>query len=428
MTAPITGAAGRLVLLADRLLTTGSRDGAVHVLEDAALAINPDGSIDTAGPRARYDPRETDTVLDCGDRTLLPGLIDAHVHFFGVDTLQVQRLFTDPEPYRVLRAARDARTLLESGFTAVRCLGSSVGPHLARAVSEGLVRGPRIVAAGQFICSTAGAWDDVGLPPAVVAGADMLADGEDACRAVVRRRIRAGAGVVKVGVSAGAIGDHFRSWADEPHAQQTTYSVAELRAVVDEAHRHQIKVSAHAIGDDAVRAAVRAGVDVVEHGHAITPETRELLAAAGVTVVPTLTHMYLMSAAAGSAHGLQPDLSEVADRHLDEQLKSFGDLLAAGVTLAVGSDLIGPPWAEMTFGTTELELMVRGGMTTGDALRAATVVNAHVLGIADQVGDLLPGMRADVVAVPGNPLVDIRALRDVDLVVKDGRVEKNAIR
>lgn len=404
----------RLVLFADRLITTET----VELTEDAVVVVE-DGCITAAGKRAHHQARAGDMEIECGDRTLLPGLIDAHVHFFGVDTLHTERLFTEPEPYRALRAARDAESLLDAGFTSVRCLGSSIGPHLARAVDERVVRGPRIVAAGQFICSTTGTWDDVQLPVAALADADLLADGEDSCRAVVRRRIRTGAGVIKIGLSAGAVSSHFRSWGDEPTTQATTYALGEIEAVVAEAHRHGLKVSAHAIGDDAVRSAIAGSVDVIEHAHGITAQTRDLLAEAGVTVVPTLTHMYLMSQV-GRSHGIGPDLTTIAERHLAAQLASFADLLAAGVTVAAGSDLIGPPWADMSLGATEPELMVRGGMSPADALRSSTAINAEVLGMAAEVGDLRPGMRADMIAVRGNPLTDIGALRQVDLVVKDG--------
>ena len=264
------------VYTADRMLDVR----AATVVSDAAVSVS-DGVITYAGPRSDLPEDPEATTVACGDRTLMPGLIDAHVHFFGVDTLNTERLFTEHEAYRALRAARDAGALLDAGYTAVRCLGSSVGPHLARAVNDGIVRGPRIIAAGQFICSTAGTWDATALPREVVERLDLYADGEDQCRAIVRRRIRSGAGVIKVGISSGAIEDHIRSWGDRPHDQKVVYSVPEIRATVEEAHRLRVKVSAHAIGDDAVRSAIKAGVDIIEHAHGITSETRDMLAESG---------------------------------------------------------------------------------------------------------------------------------------------------
>ena len=421
MTAHTAAPAARTVIRASRLLHVED----LAVIPNAAVVIEGD-TIAYAGPADQVTTTPADTVLDCGDRTLLPGLIDAHVHFFGIDTLHTQRLFTDPEPYRALRAARDASALLDAGFTWVRCLGSSVGTHLARAVAEGLVRGPSIVPAGQFICSTTGTWDEKDLPAEVVARLDLYADGEDACRAAVRRRVRAGAGVIKVGVSSGSIEDHFRSWGDRPNRQRRTYSVPEIRALVDEAHRYDVKVSAHAIGDDAVQSAIAAGVDIVEHAHGISSRTRDLLAESGTTVVPTLTHMFLM-AEHGREHGISEEVVQVAAVHLEEQREAFAGLLSAGVTLASGSDLIGPPWASLDQGATEPRLMVEAGMSTGAALQAVTLTNAAVLGVEQQAGSLRPGKRGDVVAVSGDPLRDIGSLGAVDLVVKAGVVERNAL-
>lgn len=410
------------IYTADRMLDVR----AAAIVDDAAVAID-NGLIAYAGPRAGiggYPPGAA--VVACGDRTLMPGLIDAHVHFFGVDTLHTECLFTQHEAYRVLRAARDAGALLDAGYTSVRCLGSSVGPHLARAIADGVVRGPRVIAAGQFICSTAGTWDETSLPRDVVDRLDLYADGEDECRAIVRRRIRGGAGVIKVGISSGSVEDHFKSWGDRPDQQKVAYSVPEIRAAVDEAHRFEVKVSAHAIGDEAVRSAIKAGVDVIEHAHGISSETRDLLAETGSIVVPTLTHMSLM-ASTGAKFGMSGSLLETAAEHAEEQLKSFQQLLAAGITVAAGSDLIGPPWAGLGQASLEPRLMAQGGMTSAQALQAALLTNAEVLGIAREAGALEAGLRADVIAVRGNPLADINALQDVDLVVKGGTIERNGL-
>ena len=362
-------------------------------------------------------------VIDLGDHTVLPGLIDAHMHFFGVDTMALDAMVTESEGYRVIRSVRDAYRLLEAGFTAVRCLGSSVSPILARGVDEGLVPGPRIMAAGNFVCPSGGTWDHIWLPPELMKEADMIADGIPECQAIVRRRLRQGANVIKVGTSMGTFHGENHAWGDspEPEDQLLAYSVEELRAIVEEAHRLSVKVSSHSIGDAGVRHALDGGIDVIEHGQGMSDETRRRLADSGKILIPTLSHMHFSKAVGGYLGASQRSV-EIAQRHIDAQIENFQRCLELGIRMAVGSDLIGPPWAPHGEQAAELELMVKYGMTPMDAIVAATRFGSEALGLEADIGAVELGKCADLIGVRGDPLQDISLLSNIDFVMKQGTV------
>lgn len=409
---------GKLLLLADRVI-----DGkGMNAIEGGGVLVES-GRIVAVGAREAIGKPSDVVTVELRGTTLLPGLIDAHLHLFGVDTMAMEGLLTEHEAYRVLRAARDARRLLAAGFTTVRCLGSSVSPYLARATKEHIVPGPRIVFAGQFVCQTAGTWDHMDVPVEMMSALDMIADGPDACRAIVRRRVRQGARVIKIGTSRGQPHDHHHAWGDSPFNQVLGYSMAEVREIVEEAHVNGAKVSSHSIGDAAVQHAVAGGVDVIEHGHGIADETRELLAERGIIVVPTLSHMHLLREN-GPDLGMNQLTVDVAARHLETQRDDFRRSLAAGVRLASGSDLIGPPWAPHGENATELMLMVECGMSEMDAIKAATAMGAEAVGLEDTIGTLERGKEADLIAVQGDPLTDIRAMLNVPFVLQSGVIVK----
>jgi imidazolonepropionase-like amidohydrolase len=363
-------------------------------------------------------------LLDLRPLVLVPGLVDAHMHFFGVPSHQLDKLATEGEAYRALRAAGEARKMLEAGVTAARCLGSSVGPPLRQAIDEGHVPGPRLMVAGQFVCSTGGTWDNLTLPLSLMAKADMIADGPDAVRAIVRRRVRQGATVIKVGLSKGLVTDGYHAWGDDPYHQTTAYSLAEVRAAVEEAHANDLKVSAHCIGEQAVRLALDAEVDVIEHGYPVTPETRQRLVETGTIVVSTMSQLFFHLQAAEAYHYADWE-KRVYQAHADAMHAGFAEGLAQGVRYALGSDLIGYPTHPQDHSPKEFELAVQHGMSPMQALIAGTKTSAEALGLQDMLGSIAVGKCADLVGVAEDPLKDISVLQRVSFVMKSGEVVRD---
>jgi imidazolonepropionase-like amidohydrolase len=394
-------------------------DGAHPLPQHNVIIEIAGGRIESLGTGGQL-PAETDAqVLDLSELTALPGMIDAHMHFFGVPSRSLERLLTENEAFRALRAAGEARKMLQAGITAARCLGSSIGPALRRAIDEGHVPGPRLVTAGQFICSTNGTWDDLGYPLTMMKRVGMLADGEDQMRSAVRRRIRAGATVIKVGLSIGTVEDHYHAWGDSPRRQVVPYTIGEVSALTDEAHRNGLKVSAHCIGDAAVQLALDGSVDIIEHGYPISQETRKRLADSGTIVVTTLSQLYFHLAAARPYH--YPEWERAAyERHLEEMLAALEEGRKSGVRFALGSDLIGYPTHPPDAAPKEFEFAVQAGWPAADAIAAGTTVGAEVMGLKDSIGTLTQGKLADIAAVRGDPLADISVLQRVEAVFKGG--------
>jgi imidazolonepropionase-like amidohydrolase len=363
--------------------------------------------------RAAGDP-PLDAV-DVGGRTILPGLIDAHVHLSS----DVSRSpgFGPPAPLEgegprprelgwfVL--ANAARALLGSGITSVRDVGSydDEAIVLRRAVELGLVDGPRILSCGRIVSATSAGG-------ALFRTMYREADGPDEMRKAVREQIRRGADYVKI-MATGA-----RSVVrEDPEPAQMTRD--EVAAVVDEAHRLGLRVAAHAEGLAGARLAVEEGVDTIEHGLSLhrAPEVLERMAERGIVLVPTLSTFHDL--AERFASDFAPVLVEQAKRQLEEAYATLVAARDAGVILAMGFDS-GPP------GTNALELvrMVDGGLGALEGIGAATRGSAQALGL-DDVGALEPGYAADLVVVEGDPLRDVRVLTDPEriwLVVKDGRL------
>jgi len=402
---------------------------AARVLDVAAGTTSTDtvvvidgGRIEHVGPESQLQLDGLE-VVDLGDTTLMPGLIDSHLHFWGADCSRWQDFFFNTDGYRGLWSVRDASDLIDAGFTAVRCCGGFVGPDVARAIDEGLIRGPRVVAAGQFIMQRGGTWDPHGVPERTIEECDMYADGVEECRRMVRRRIRRGARVIKLGLSSGQHGDLMPGWGDDPFRQRRNFTLAEVRAVVDEAHSSGLKVAAHSIGEEAVKLAIEGGIDTIEHAHGISAETRRALADSEAIVVATLSAQKTWIDN-GAAFGLPPELIASSQRHFDEQIRAFQDSLDAGVTYALGSDSIGPPLSPHRGNVGEYELAVEHGMSPEQVLRAGLLAGRRALGngLERELGEVAPGLLADLIAVDGDPLNDITALRRVAFVMKGGEV------
>lgn len=363
-------------------------------LIDDAVVIVRASRIEAVGSASSVSISPDHTLIDLRPCTLLPGLIDAHVHLMGQNPAHHH---PGPIEYRAIRSTTQIEALLNAGFTTVRDLGSQTSVALKRAIDDGEIPGSRMVAAGYAIARTGGPW--FGMEPSW--RWVRPADGVDACRKAVHQSIREGSSVIKIGTSTGH-GDS--AWGEIP-----TYSVAEVDAIVHEAHAWGLRVAAHAMGTPGVRTAVLGGVDTVEHAYNIDDETLGLIVERGTFIVPTLRGRAFQTG---------------ADERVTyaSQTRSLRRAYEAGARLALGTDTTGS--LEMPHGhenAVEFSLMAET-MNPTDALLAGTRVAAEALGLELEVGTIEPGKMADMVAVRDDPINNIDSLRHVEFVMQSGRV------
>jgi len=350
-------------------------------------------------------------IVDLGDLTLLPGLIDCHTHLsMAIEGDFVNRVVHEGAPDAALRGARNARVTLLAGFTTVRDLGSQdfVDVALMRAVERGDIDGPWIFPAGHGIGITGGHADETGFRPGILEQSPEqgVADGPDACVAAVRAQLKYGAKVIKCMATAGVL-----SFEDSVGAQQL--SDAELKAIVEEATRHGVKVAAHAHGPEGILAAVRAGVASIEHGSVLTDEIVDEMVKRGTYLVPTA---YLRRRI--DLPHLPAKLRAKAELIFPKADESLKKAIARGVKIAFGTDAAVYPHGENAH---EFAVYVEDGMKPADALRTATVRAADLLGVKDR-GVLAPGTLADLIAVAGDPLSDVTVLEHVRWVMHGGKI------
>ncbi len=392
------------VVRADRLLDVESGE----LLQDAVIVVEGARITAVGGPEVAPDNVR---VIDLGDVTLLPGLIDCHTHLTGsLEGDFVHRSVHETAADAALRGARHALQTVRAGFTTVRDVGSGgfADVALMRAVERGDVEGPWIFPAGHSISISGGHGDHTGFAPGIlVQGPEGgIADGPDECRKAVRLQIKYGAKVIKCVATAGVL-----SFEQSVGAQQLDDE--ELAAIVEEAHRHGLKVAAHAHGAVGIRAAVEAGVDSIEHGSLLDAETMERMKDLGTYLVPTT---YIGDAL--MLETLPPHLRSKAEWVLPRARENLRRAIAAGVPIAFGTDAAVIPHGS---NAKEFAVLVRLGMEPLDAIRAATVHAAQLLGVEDR-GVLAPGKLADVIAVPGDPLADVTVLERVRWVMRGGHV------
>jgi imidazolonepropionase-like amidohydrolase len=352
-------------------------------------------------------------VIDLGDVTLLPGLIDAHTHLTGdLEGDWVNAPVKETAADAALRGARNARLTLLAGFTTVRDLGAPAFADVAlmRAIDAGLVPGPRIVPSGSALGITGGHCDVTGYAPGILelGPKDGVVDGVDEAVKAVRYMAKHGAKVIKICATAGVL-----SFDATVGAQQLSFE--EMSAIVQEAARHGLKVAAHAHGTEGILAAVRAGVASIEHGSMIDDAAIALMKQKGTYLVPTT---YLADAIDLSV--LPPPIRAKAEEVLPLAKANIRRAIRGGVKIALGTDAAVIPHGQ---GARELLAMVERGMRPADALRAATVNAADLLGTADR-GVIAAGKLADLIAVAGDPLTDPKVLQSVRWVMKGGDVVK----
>lgn len=360
---------------------------------DVSVQIT-DGRIGTVGENI---PAPADaSVIDVQSKWIIPGLIDAHVH-----TCLSPDMGSDGNERWLLIGARNARTYLRAGVTTVRDVGAPAGLniHLARAIDTGLIPGPRIIACGQHIAMTGGHLYWFG----------READGEVEVRKAVREQLRAGAKVIKFMASGGA-----GNAAD--HEQQSELSEHEMAAGVAEARRAGVRTAAHAHTEEAICAALRAGVDTIEHATYLTDQVIDLLLEMDAAVIPTVA-VYESIAA---NEELEDGFRQVGQRVSTARPPYFHEALQRGVRIGVGTD------ASVLFPAgqivVEMEAMAALGMTNWYVLHAATSVNATLLGRERDLGSIEPGKLADLVVLHDNPLDSLTNLRNIHAVIKEGEV------
>jgi imidazolonepropionase-like amidohydrolase len=382
------------------------RDGRIHAVEDgfrtpAELGLGPA------------------QVVDLRERFVLPGLIDSHVHLAS-DTGGVGGLVEDvtlSDAAVAYRTLANARKTLRAGFTTVRNLGDGTGATLALrdAVAEGLVEGPRIVDAGRSISTTSGHMDErLGMREDLHSALshDNVCDGTESCRRAVRLQIGRGVDVIKIATTGGVnsrIGAGLGAQAFED----------EVRALVDTAHLYGKKFAVHAHGADGIRLALAAGADSIEHGTLLGDEEIRLFLKSGAYYVPTLSTVngYIERLAA-NPEAYSPEVRAKIEWRIGVTGKSLQLAVPRGVKIAFGTDA---GVSKHGRNADEFELMVKNGMTPATAIAAATVNAADLLGLSAEIGSLEPGKRADLVAVQGDPLVDVTVLKKMAWVMKDGR-------
>ncbi|SFN06721.1 metal-dependent hydrolase family protein [Dokdonella immobilis] len=357
-------------------------------------------------------------VMDLGDATLVPGYIDAHTHiasdysenwaqgfYEGMLRFPVEQSF---------HAARNARVTLEAGVTTVREVGAAdfIDVGLRNAINDGLVEGPRMLVAGHALGSTGGHCDSSPFPPDRVKPAGPLegvCNGAEECRLAVREQMKFGADLIKICASGGVLSE-----SDPVDVPQLT--PAELKAIIGEAHTWGRKVAAHSHGDLAAQQAVEAGIDSIEHGSFLKPATLRLMKERGVYLVPTrMTQEWVVE----KADTYPPKIAGKARAAGKAHGEMFANALKIGVPIAFGTDAAVFPHG---LNAREFGDYVKLGMSPAAALMTSSQGSARLLGIESETGTLEAGKFADIVAVPGNVLADIRATERPTMVMKQGRI------
>lgn len=385
---------------------------AVLVGQGRILDIVPEAHVPEGPPR-----------IDLTGLTLMPGLIDTHVHLLGQRTMDNRDMTFVGEGLRAVRATADMGRLLQAGITTVRDCGSYTALALKVAVNEGTIPGPRVVACGRFIERTGGADDAPYMPVAWAQEggpwAPRLADGPDEVRKAVREQLRAGADWIKT-CTTGAVTTQVLS---NPNILE--WSDAEIFALVEEAHRLGARVAVHAHANAGIGLAIAAGADSIEHGTYLDDETAQLMADRGMYLVPTCFVSHAI-ANHGAEYGTPDWVITKIREIMVARRASIAAAMKYGVPIAMGTDIGGQNLMPHGRNAEELALLVSYGLSNADALVAATLGAARCIGLEDEIGSIAEGKVADLIAVEGDPLRDIHAVERVKFVMKDGNVVRGS--
>jgi imidazolonepropionase-like amidohydrolase len=402
---PVLAAENPIVIRAARLI-----DGRGGNVVSPAVIIVRGNRIESIGGEAPAGAE----AIDLGDMTLLPGLIDAHVHVLLQGDITSadydEQLFKESMPYRALRASRAAKIALDHGFTTLRDLETEGAMYtdvdVKRAINNGIIPGPRMFVSTRAMSVTGGYGPSGYSPEIIYPRGVQIVDGVEDGRKAVREQIAHGADWIKVYADRSYFVQKDGTLSSIP-----TFTAEEMKAIVEEAHRLRHKVAAHAMARPGIENALNAGVDSIEHGIAIPDDLLDVMLAKGVYLCPTLTVTEYVAPGRGGVW------TKIPQFHRD----SFQRALRKGVKIAFGTDAGGFAW-EAINEAKEFEYETRFGMTPMQAIVSATRAAAELLGMSDQIGTIESGKLADIVAVPGNPLQDITAMQRVAFVMKDGVV------
>jgi imidazolonepropionase-like amidohydrolase len=402
-------AAETVIVHAGRLIADASRPASgpstITITDGRITAVTAGLTPAPAGAR----------LVDLSGKTVLPGLIDMHVHLSGDPGGDFRDEAVDPTEWATLVGAKNARITALAGFTTVRDLGSPplVGFALRRATAEGFIPGPRIISSGPAISIVGGHGDVSGFRPEVIRalGVDNTCTGPEQCAARVREFSRAGADLIKITATGGVLSQQARGLGQH-------FTDAEMKSIVDTAHSLGLKVAAHAHSARGIEAAARAGVDSIEHGTFADARAIAAMKSSGSTLVPTLMAFTGIRERLGK-NIFTPVVEAKVRETLSEVGKAARAARSAGVPVVFGTDAA---VFEHGRNAQELALLVElAGMSPAEAIASATTGAARLLGMEREVGRIAPGFSADLIAVGGDPLRDVRALEQVDYVMVRGK-------
>ncbi len=398
-------------------------DGKSDALVKPGMVVVTDGKITAVGAGATV-PAGAE-VIDLGDATLLPGFIDAHTHLTMMYREDYARAMLDglqkPIPEMALDASVNARVTLMAGFTTVRDVGSRdyLDAGMRNAINRGVVPGPRMLVAVHAIGATGGHCDETGFREGALGKEtgpeEGVINGADQARQAVRLAHKYGATVIKTCATGGVL-----SLADAVDTPQLTQE--ELNAIVDEAHALKLKSAAHAHGAEGAKRAIRAGIDSIEHGSFLDDEALDMMKQRGTYYVPTLMAVQGLTEQIQKGVPIPPAILVKANAAIASVHQTFQKALAKGIKIGLGTDAAVYPHGR---NAEEFHQMVDLGMKPIAALKAGTSADAELLGLSNQIGTLEAGKLADVVAVPGDPVENIRQTEHVLFVMKEGVVYKN---